>query len=203
MATSHEADAAIEGPSRSREPSDGELARGVQGGDRGAFELLARRYYRPILAIVASYLREPADVEDTVQEAFLRALDRIQTFDPGRPFAPWLYQVARNVARNRRMAEARRGAPLSGVVETVEATDPGPAARAERARLRELIDGAIEQLPERQRMAFRLFDVEGYSAAEIGEVMGLSAATVRSNVYHARRALRARLAPHLAEGSER
>lgn len=202
MATSYEVSAAIEGPTRSEEPSDGELARRVQRGDRGAFELLARRYYRPIFAVVASYLREPADVEDTVQEAFLRALDRIQTFDPGRPFAPWLYQVARNAARNRRAAEARRGAPLPGIEETVEATEPGPAARAERTRLRELIDGAIEGLPERQRTAFRLFDVEGYSAAEVGEVMGLSAATVRSNVYHARRALRARLAPHLAERSE-
>jgi RNA polymerase sigma-70 factor (ECF subfamily) len=69
-------------------------------GDRDAFGLLARRYYRPIYAIVASYLPESEDVEDAAQEAFLRALDSIQSFDLHRPFAPWLYQVARNVARN-------------------------------------------------------------------------------------------------------
>lgn len=200
MATSYEVDAAIEGPSQ--EPSDGELAGGARRGDRYAFELLARRYYRPIFAVVASYLWEPADIEDAVQEAFLRALDRIHTFDPGRPFAPWLYQVARNVARNRRKAERRQAAPLSDIEGTVEATDPSPAVQAERAKLRGVIHGAIERLPERQRTAFRLFDVEGYSAAEVGELMGLSAATVRSNVYHARHALRARLAPHLGEGSE-
>lgn len=201
MATSHKVDAVID--YASREPPDGELARRIQGGDRYAFELLARRYYRPIFAVVASYLPEPADVEDAVQETFLRALDRIQTFDPGRPFAPWLYQVARNVARNRRKAWRRHVAPLSSIEGTAEAIDPGPAVQAERAELRGLVAAAIERLPERQRTAFRLFDVEGYSAAEVGELMGLSAASVRSNVYHARRALRARLAPHMGETSER
>ena len=175
----------------------------VRAGDRDAFELLARRYYRPIFAVISSYMPEQADVEDVAQEAFLRALDRIQTYDPRQPFAPWLYQVARNVALNRlKSATLRRMEPLTGVEEAVAADHSSPALVLERAELRRMIDTAIEDLPERQRIAFRLFDVEGYSAAEIGVLMGLSAASVRSNVYHARRALRAALGPRLREDIE-
>ena len=203
MAGTDQGDARFHLASRHLAP-DGELARRVQAGDRDAFELLARRYYRPIFAVVATFLPEPADSEDAVQEAFLRALDRIHTFDPERPFAPWLYQVARNVARNRRKASKRRFAvPLSAIEGSAEAHDPSPAAQLERAELRRRIDAAIERLPEQQRTAFRLFDVEGYSAAEIGDLMATSAATVRSNVYHARRALRAQLGPRLENGEER
>jgi RNA polymerase sigma-70 factor (ECF subfamily) len=138
------------------------------------------------------------DVEDAAQEAFLRALDSIQSFDLHRPFAPWLYQVARNVARNfLRSAKFWRTEPLVEV-EGMAATDnPGPAAVMDRAELRSLIAAAIDRLPERQRVAFRLFDVDGYSAAEVGTMMDQDAASVRSNVYHARRALRALLTPHL------
>ena len=65
-----------------RQPPDAWLARRVQEGDRDAFEELARRYLRPISAVAASFLRETSDVEDVAQETFLRALDRIHTYDP-------------------------------------------------------------------------------------------------------------------------
>lgn len=184
------------------EPEDGELARSAQAGDKDAFELLVRRYYRSVLALVTAHLSASADVEDTVQDAFLRALDHIQMFDPRRPFAPWLYQVARNVARNsQRRAGRQQTAALSSVEATAKSTAPGPAENLERSELHRLVNAAIERLPERQRTAFRLFDVEDYSAAEVGKMMGLGAATVRSNVYHARRALRSQLVAQLQEES--
>lgn len=87
-------------------PDEG-LAGRVQCGDRDALEQLVRRYLRPVHAVASSYLSEPADVEDAAQETFLRALSAIETYEKGRPFAPWLYQIARNVARNRVSARAR------------------------------------------------------------------------------------------------
>jgi RNA polymerase sigma-70 factor (ECF subfamily) len=178
------------------DPTDGSLARRVRDGDRQAFEQLARRYLRPIHAVVASYLRESADVEDAAQETFLRALDRIHTFDPERPFAPWLYQIARNVARNRVKAlGTRRTEPLDG--QQLPTGRDDPAARLERQEIRHLVDRAVARLPEQQRTAFRLFDIEEYAAEEIARLMGISAVTVRSHVHHARRALRAELAPLL------
>ena len=181
---------------------DGSLARRVHDGDRWAFEQLARRYLRPVHAVVASHLAEPADIEDAAQETFLRALERIHTFDPDRPFAPWLYQIARNVARNRRKWLRRRERE-SGPATDVPAREPGPVGNVERAEVRRLVRAAMERLPEQRRDAFRLFDVEGYSADEVAQLMGISAGTVRSHVHHARRQLRAELGPLLEQEENR
>lgn len=178
--------------------SDSALARRVQAGDREAFGELARRYLRPLHAVVGSFLRDPADVEDVAQEAFLRALDRIHTFDPGRPFAPWLYQIARNAARNHRKRLARRKDDAAASASLAD-TGPGPDVRVARQEIRAIVDEAIEALPERQRMAFRLFDIEQYTAQEVASLLGIATGTVRSHVHHARRALRERLAPLLGE----
>lgn len=175
-------------------PADGALALRVQQGDRDAFALLARRYLRPVHAVAASFLPEQADVEDAAQETFMRALDGIRNFDPDRPFAPWLYQIARNVARNHLRRRARYGVPESDLTET-EIPDPGPspATGAELSELRAQLEAAIRELPEQRRTAFRLADVDGYPPKEVARIMGLTAGGVRAHLHHARRDLRARL----------
>jgi RNA polymerase sigma-70 factor (ECF subfamily) len=178
-------------------PTDASLARQVQAGDADAFEELARRYLRPVYAVVGSLLAERADIEDVAQETFLRALDRIETFDPARPFAPWLYQIARNTARNHRKARLRRAADSSDVL-ALPARGPDVEARVLQKEIRQFIDAALERLPEQQRSAFRLFDIGEHSAEEVASLMGISAGTVRTHVHHARRALRELLAPLLA-----
>jgi RNA polymerase sigma-70 factor (ECF subfamily) len=171
---------------------DEALARRVQRGDRDALEQLVRRYVRPIHAVVASYLSDPADVEDAAQETFLRALRAIEGYDPSRPFAPWLYQIGRNVARNHLAARARwRTEFLS---EKLQSALPGPDAVQERSDIRARVDAAMTRLPERQRTAFYLSDVEGYATEEVARIMGLAPGTVRSHVHYARTALRAALA---------
>lgn len=178
------------------EPGDRALAARVQAGDRAAFERLVRRYLRPIHAVAASFLSERADVEDVVQETFLRALDRIRTYDSNRPFAPWLYQIARNVARNRIAGRARwKTEPLPD--EGLAGGADDPEAELERSEVRRRVDAAVAGLPERQRAVFRLLDVEGVSAAEAAEMLGLTSGTVRSHLSHARSALREELAPWL------
>lgn len=183
------------------EPRDRILAARVQDGDRDAFEGLVRRYLGPIHAVAASFLSEPADVEDAAQETFLRALDRIRTYDPARPFAPWIYQIARNVARNRLDGRARRRTePLPE--EGLEAGTGDPGSELERAEIRRRVDSAVAGLPERQRTVFRLLDVEGYSAGEVAEMLGLTSGTVRSHLSHARSTLRDELAPWLERREE-
>jgi RNA polymerase sigma-70 factor (ECF subfamily) len=182
----------------SGEPSDEVLAQRVQRGDRDALEQLVRRYLRPIHAVTASYLGEVADVEDAVQETFVRAIEGIAGYQPARPFAPWLYQIARNVARNRLATSARRQVEPLTLGELGEA-GPGPEALTERAEIRRLVVSAIDELPEQQRTAFRLHDVEGYTTDEIARIMGLTAGTIRSHVHYARRALRVALASSLGE----
>jgi RNA polymerase sigma-70 factor (ECF subfamily) len=151
--------------------------------------------------VAASFLSERADVEDVAQETFLRALDRIRTYDPDRPFAPWLYQIARNVARNRIAGRARRKTePLPD--EGLAGGADDPEAELERSEIRRRVDAAVAGLPERQRAVFRLLDVEGFSAAEAAEMLGLTSGTVRSHLSHARSALREALAPWLERTEE-
>lgn len=179
-------------------PADRRLAARVRRGERKAFERLVRRYLRPVHALIASFLPEPADVEDAAQETFLRALEGIDGYDPERPFAPWLYQVARNVARAELDARSRRPAadlPDGGP----EADAPGPEEELDRAEIRRRVQAAAGRLPERQRMAFRLVDVEGHTASEVAEMTGLAPGTVRSHLHHARRKLREELSDLLEE----
>jgi len=183
---------------RPAEPTDEALAERVQRGDRDAMERLVLRYLRPIHSVTASYLRDRTEVEDAVQETFLRAIQRIDGYQSDRPFAPWLYQIARNVARSRLTLNAnRRTEPLP--VDGLEEGAPGPDVVTERAEIRELVDAAIADLPEQRRTAFRLHDVEGYTTNEVARIMGLSSGTVRSHVHHARRALRKALGSSLGE----
>lgn len=181
-----------------RSPSDEELARRAKGGDPVALDVLVRRYLRPVHAVTRSLLVEPADVDDAVQDTFRRALDGLAGYRPERPFAPWLYQIARNVARSRRSAAGRRRTePLPD--EGPHEPAPDPAVSAELAEIRRLVETEMRALPEQRRTAFRLHDVEGYDTGEVARFMGLSEGTVRSHVHHARRALRAALAARLGE----
>ena len=175
--------------------ADEALARRVQAGDRDALERLVRRYVRPVQAVAASFLSEPSEIEDAAQEAFLRALGAIDRYDPSRPFAPWLYQIARNVARNQIGARAIRSTePLS--LHQPEAGEAAPDLAAERREMRARLERELARLPEQRRTAFRLVEVEGIAAAETGRIMGISPGTVRSHVHHARRHLRKALAEY-------
>ena len=177
--------------------SDEVLARRVQRGDGEALEELVRRFVRPVHAVVAAYLPEPADASDAAQETFLRALRRIDSYDPGRPFAPWLYQIARRVSLT--LIADRSRSQGDELPASLPSASPGPGQVVERSEIRGRVDAAVACLPEQQRTAFRLTDVEGYATGEVARLMGLSPGTVRSHVHHARKALRTALADSLEE----
>lgn len=128
------------------------------------------------------------DADDAAQEAFLSALDRIETYDRSRPFGPWLLRIATNAAIDLLRRRAVRAS--DALDDRLAAGGRSPAADAEVSDLRERLRVALAGLPERQRMAITLFDVEGYPHAEIAGILGIPEGTVRSDVFHARRALR-------------
>ena len=134
-----------------------------------------------------------------VQEAFLAALANIRTFDTARRFGPWLYRIVVTRGLNFRKARSRRTTDAldDGAVPSAL---PGPAADAEQDSLRVTIAGALGRLPERQRMVVQLFDLDGFSGAEIGAMLGISPGTVRWYLHEARQALRGMLA-HLQESA--
>ncbi len=182
------------------EPPDPEEAAAVvraQAGDGEAFDLLVRRYMRTAYAVAYRLLGHREDAEDVVQEAFLAALANIRTFDTTRKFGPWLYRIVVTRGLNFRKSRSRRAAePLEDA--GVASADPGPAAAAEYAGLKATVAAALEQLPERQRTVVQLFELDGFSGAEIAAMLGISPGTVRWYLHEARQSLRDTLA-HLQE----
>lgn len=140
-----------------------------------------RRAYAVARAIVLTH----EDAEDAVQEGFLRAWQAIGRFDPGQAFGPWLNRIVANAA----LDLARR----KKVRTTEQLSDSIPAAfrnPAEDAELRARLKSALEELPERSRAVIVLHDVEGFTHAEIGEMLGIPGGTARSDLHHARQRLR-------------
>jgi RNA polymerase sigma-70 factor (ECF subfamily) len=172
--------------------TDSELAARAQAGDRTAFAVLVDRYAPAVRRIARAVLHDADDADDAAQDAFLSALVKLQQYDPRRPFAPWLMRIVVNAATDRRRRRAvRRSEPLAGYIP---ATGTLPDADADRRALGERLRQALAALPERRRLAVVLFDVDGYTQAEIGHILGVPEGTVRSEVFHARRALRVLLA---------
>lgn len=166
----------------------------VLEGEPAAFEPLVRRYLRPAFTIAHRLLGHREDAEDVVQEAFLAALSKLDSFDRSRRFGPWFYRIVWTRGLNLRKSRFRRRAESLDQVEPAT-TKPSPALEAERANLKTAVSEALGRLPERQRLVVQLFDLDGFSGVEIAEMLGLSPGTVRWYLHQGRRALRELLAP--------
>ena len=169
-----------------------DLVARARAGDRGAFGVLVERYAAAARRVARAVLGDPDDADDAAQDGMLSALVKLEQYDARRPFGPWLLRIVANAATDRRRRRSvRRVEPLdAGLVAGGTRPDSTVERRALAQRLRE----ALAELPERRRLAVVLFDVEGYSHAEIAQVLGIPEGTVRSEVFHARRRLRALLA---------
>ena len=176
-------------------PADSELAARVQRGDGLAFDLLVQRHMKRAYGIAFRLLGHAEDSEDLVQDAFIAALRKIDTFDTGREFAPWFYRILVNRCLNARKSRARRSA--SELPLEIAAAGASPLLEAERSELRQQLTVAMERLPERQRTIVAMFDVEGFSSPEIAEMLEISDGTVRWHLHQARRVLREALEPHM------
>lgn len=171
--------------------TDSELVERSRLGDEEAFETLVRRYLRPANAVALAVVGEMADAEDVVQDAFIRALEQLDTCQPDR-FAAWLMRIVRNRAISlHRKRKVRAAMPLEWAHDVSSRSNP--AVDAERAGTQEKLKEAIETLPERQREVLLLHDLEGWKHREIGDVLDMKEGTVRYTLFQARRAVRAQL----------
>jgi RNA polymerase sigma factor (sigma-70 family) len=177
--------------------TDTELSARAAAGDGGAFGELVDRHAPAARRAARLLLANDHDADDAVQDGFLAAWRAIDRYDRNRPFRPWLMRIVVNAARDlRRRQTVRRTDELSPALASGGAS---PERETERSLLRERLTRALAELPERQRLAVTMFDAEGYAHAEIAEVLGVPEGTIRSDVFHARRALRLTLAPYLEE----
>lgn len=191
--------------------TDKELVRRVKKGDKHAFDLLFGRYHHKILNLVGRYLRDPEDVQDVTQEAFIKAFRALPRFRGDSAFYTWLYRIAINTAKNHLVARSRRPPGTDVDVEDaefMEGTDAlkeseSPESALARDQLKAGIDAAIAQLPDDLRSAVTLREFDGLSYEQIAEIMECPVGTVRSRIFRAREAIDRAIEPLLSSQNRR
>jgi RNA polymerase sigma-70 factor (ECF subfamily) len=158
-------------------PTDGELIQRVAERDAGAFELLYRRYARPVFGLALRRLGDRMRAEDAVQETFAALWRSARTYRPERgPGAPWLYAVARNAIVDR--ARNRTEAPAE--VPDTPSLELGPAERAEASFVSWRVHRALEGLPQSERDVIELAYWGGLSQSEVASFLGIPLGTVKT-----------------------
>ena len=190
---------------------DRQLVERAQRGDKRAFELLVAKYQRKLGRLLARFIRDPAEVEDVTQEAFIKAYRALPGFRGESAFYTWLYRIGINTAKNYLMALGRR-APTSTEVEAGEAEgfEDGeqlrdintPESVLLSTEIARTVNATIEGLPEELRTAIQLREIEGMSYEDIARIMECPIGTVRSRIFRAREAIAERLRPLLDTGKD-
>jgi RNA polymerase sigma-70 factor (ECF subfamily) len=185
---------------------DRELVARAQRGDKRAFELLVEKYQRKLGRLLSRFIRDPSEVEDVTQEAFIKAYRALPAFRGDSAFYTWLYRIGINTAKNYLMAMGRR-APTSTEVEAEEAEgfEEGEQLRDINTpesvllsnEIASTVNRTIEELPEELRTAIQLREIEGMSYEDIAKVMDCPIGTVRSRIFRAREAIAEQLRPLL------
>jgi len=185
---------------------DSQLVARAKRGDKRAFELLVEKYQRKLARLLARLIRDPGEVEDVTQEAFVKAYRALPSFRGDSAFYTWLYRIGINTAKNYLMALGRR-APTSTEIEAGEAEgyEEGeqlrdintPESVLLSKEIATTVNAAIDELPEELRTAIQLRELEGMSYEEIARIMDCPIGTVRSRIFRARESIAARLRPLL------
>jgi RNA polymerase sigma-70 factor (ECF subfamily) len=189
---------------------DQQLVERVKGGEKGAFDVLVRKYQHRIANLVSRYIYDSAEVADITQEAFIKAYRAIGDFRGDSAFYTWLYRIAINTAKNHIVSMGRRPPGSDVDASDAEQIEAGRALRViatpERSLLtREIADTimrAIEGLPEDLRTAITLREIDGLSYEEISMAMDCPIGTVRSRIFRAREAIDRELKPLLQKSEK-
>jgi RNA polymerase sigma-70 factor, ECF subfamily len=179
--------------------ADAELARRVAAGEEPALRLLMRRHNQTLFRTARAILRDDAEAEDVVQEAYLKAIRGIGGFRDDARLATWLVRIVVNEAltRLRRVKRSAQVIPLAGdLPDGMEVPDPmdessdNPETEALRAETRRIMESRIDALPETYRTVFVLRAIEELSVEDTAAALGIPEATVRTRFFRARGLLR-------------
>jgi len=191
---------------------DQKLVEKAQGGDKHAFDLLVGKYQRKLGRLLSRFIRDPAEVEDVTQEAFIKAYRALPSFRGESAFYTWLYRIGINTAKNYLVSQNRR-APTTTEFDTddAETFEDGdqlrdintPESVLLSKQIGETVNSAMDALPEELRVAIVLREIEGLSYEEIAQIMNCPIGTVRSRIFRAREAVAAKLRPLLDTAPDR
>ena len=183
-----------------------EVIAAVLAGEIQVYHELIRPYERSVYVMALSYMKNEADAEDVAQEGFVRALRKLSTFRAESKFSTWLISITINEARTRLRRQALvRMEPLDQLPDEDRGISPAllrdwreiPSEAVEREEVRNLIQRAVEQLPDIYRQIFLLRDVEELTISETAEALNISIPSVKVRLHRARMMLQKQLAPQL------
>ena len=187
--------------------SDAELSARIARGDMRALERVMRLHNQTMYRTARAILRDDAEAEDAVQDAYLQVYRSIGAFRGDAKLSTWLVRIVVNEALARRRKDARRAAivPIRGggieehefEVEAAAREENGPESQAQRSELRRLLEQKIDELPEAFRAVFMLRALEELPVDEIAAVLGIPEATVRTRIFRARSLLRESLSQEI------
>ncbi|MBH1961994.1 MAG: RNA polymerase sigma factor RpoE [Rhodocyclales bacterium] len=188
------------------------LVERVQAGDKQAFGLLVTKYQRKLARLVSRMVRDSAEVEDIVQDSFIRAYRALPSFRNESAFYTWLYRIGVNTAKNWLVTHGRR-AQLTSATDDDESeiyTEPEllrnyetPERLLITKQIGQTVNSVVESLPEDLRTALTLREIEGLSYEEIADVMDCPIGTVRSRIFRARDAIALKLRPLLDTAADK
>ena len=186
---------------------DQQLVESAQRGDKQAFGLLVSKYQRKLGRLLSQFIRDPAEVEDVVQESFIKAYRALPTFRGDSAFYTWLYRISINTAKNFLVSQGRRVSTVANGFdnEDAETFEEGAQLREMNTpenelmskQVAEIVNQILHDLPEELRSAITLREIEGLSYEEIAGIMGCPIGTVRSRIFRAREAIAEKLRPVL------
>jgi RNA polymerase sigma-70 factor (ECF subfamily) len=191
---------------------DQQLVARAQAGDKQAFDLLVSKYQRKLGRLLARFIRDPAEVEDVAQEAFVKAYRALPSFRGDSAFYTWLYRIGINTAKNYLVAMGRRAPTTTGFdSDEAEVFEDGdqlrdintPESVLASKEIAATVQKAMEELPDDLRTAIELREIEGLSYEEIANIMNCPIGTVRSRIFRAREAIAAKLRPLLDTRKDR
>ena len=188
--------------------TDQQLVQRAQRGDLRAFDLLVLKYQGRIAALVSRYVSDAGEVEDVTQEAFIKAYRALGKFRGDSAFYTWLYRIAANAAKNHLVAKGRRPG-ADATIEDAEGFEEGgmlsesasPEALAMGSELAEVVEYALNALPDELKAALMLREFDGLSYDDIADVLGCPVGTVRSRIFRAREAIDQRVKEQISGGS--
>ncbi|MEW5770666.1 MAG: RNA polymerase sigma factor RpoE [Pseudomonadota bacterium] len=191
---------------------DLQLVERVREGDKQAYGLLVEKYRRKLIRLLSRMVRDPDEIEDIAQEAFIKAYRALPQFRGDAAFYTWLYRIAVNTAKNYLAAKGRGMQTLSEQAlddedepdeRLVVQDNSTPESELLSKQMAYAVNEAVEALPEELRQAITLREIEGMSYEEIAEAMACPIGTVRSRIFRAREAIAAKLRPILGTPEDR
>jgi RNA polymerase sigma-70 factor (ECF subfamily) len=199
-------------PSVSSGDSDAMLVERTVAGDQRAFELLVIKYERRIQRLIGRMVRDVDLVEDIAQETFIRAYRALGQFRGDAQFYTWLYRIAVNTAKKFLMDLKRNPTVSENFFKSVdddetspvenELTSPEtPEAVLASKEIAQMVNSAMDALPEELRQAITLREIEGLTYEEIADAMSCPIGTVRSRIFRAREAISQKIRPMLENQS--